>query len=239
MTDVTLVTGAAGALGTELVRTLSRRGDRLVLVDGAPAKQRLETLAAELGGGCVVAGDLTDDATWAEAMPRIERELGAPPGLAALVAGGWRGGGPLHAMPAKEEDETWRAMMSANLETVHRSFARLLPPMVARKRGSIVVVGARAAVQPWTSAGASAYATSKAAVVALAQTVAAEVVQDGVRINAVMPSTMDTPSNRRTMPKADPAKWVALDSAAGVIAFLLSDAARDVSGAAIPLYGRS
>jgi NAD(P)-dependent dehydrogenase (short-subunit alcohol dehydrogenase family) len=236
MTDVALVTGAGGALGGEVARALSKRGDRVVLVGDARARSRLEELAASLKNASVVAGDLTDPATWDEALPRIERELGAPPSLAALVAGAWRGGKPLHE---ERGDETWRAMMSANLETVHVSLARLLPAMVAARRGSIVVVGTRAAVQPWTSAGAAAYAASKSAVVALAQAVAAEVLEAGVRVNAILPSTMDTPANRAAMPGVDPARWVSLGSAAGVIAFLLSDAARDVSGAALPIYGRA
>ena len=236
MTDVALVTGAAGALGGEVARKLAARGDRVVLVDGAGARARLEQLAATLPGACVVAGDITDDATWSEAMPRIERELGAAPSLAALIAGGWRGGKPLHE---EKSDETWAAMMTANVETVHRSLARLLPSMVAGKRGSVVVIGSRAVEQPWTSANAAAYAASKSAVVALARAVAAEVLEHGVRVNAILPSTMDTPANRAAMPKADPGKWVSLDSAAGVVAFLLSDAARDISGVALPVYGRS
>jgi NAD(P)-dependent dehydrogenase (short-subunit alcohol dehydrogenase family) len=236
MTEVALVTGAAGALGGEVARTLSERGDRVVLFDGAGARPRLEQLAATLKGACVVAGDLLSDATWDEALPRIERDLGALPSLAALVAGGWRGGRPLHE---RQGDDTWRAMMDANLETVHRSLARLLPAMVARKHGSVVVVGSRAAVQPSSSAGSAPYAASKAAVVALAQAVAAEVLEHGVRVNAILPSTMDTPANRAAMPKADPTRWVSLASAAGLVAFLLSDGARDVSGAAIPVYGRA
>jgi NAD(P)-dependent dehydrogenase (short-subunit alcohol dehydrogenase family) len=239
MTDVALVTGADGALGSEVARTLAARGDRVVVAGSAEGKARLEQLASTLPSACVVAGDLTDDATWREALPRVARELGAPPALAALVAGGWRGGKPLHEQAPEHEDEVWRAMMSANLETVHKGFARLLPAMVAGKRGSIVVVGSRVVEQPWTGAGSAAYAASKAAAVALAQAVAAEVLEHGVRINAVLPSTMDTPANRAAMPKADPARWVSLGSAAGVIAFLLSDAARDVSGAAVRLYGRS
>ncbi len=236
MTEVALVTGAAGALGGEIARTLSRRGDRIVLFDSGAARARLEQLAATLKGACVVSGDLLSDATWDEALPRIERELGAPPSLAALVAGAWRGGKPLHE---QQGDETWRAMMNANLETVHRSLARVLPAMVARKHGSIVVIGSRAAVQPSTSAGSAAYAASKAAVVALAQAVAAEVLEQGVRVNAILPSTMDTPANRTAMPKADPARWVSLASAAGVVAFLLSEDARDISGTALPVYGRA
>jgi NAD(P)-dependent dehydrogenase (short-subunit alcohol dehydrogenase family) len=111
--------------------------------------------------------------------------------------------------------------------------------MVARKRGSIVVIGSRAAVNPETSANAAAYAASKAALLALARAVAAEVLAHGVRVNAVLPSTMDTPANRAAMPDVDPGRWVSLGSAAGLVAFLLSDEARDVSGAAVPIYGRA
>ena len=236
MSQVALVTGAAGALGSEVARVLSARGQKLALVDSERGRPRLEALAASLGGASVVAGDIALEATWAEAMPRIERELGAAPSQAALVAGAWRGGKPLYE---EAGDDVWRTMMEANLETVHRSLRALLPPMVARKRGAIVVIGSRAAVEPATSARSAAYAASKAAVVALAQVVAAEVLGAGVRVNAVLPSTMDTPANRAAMPGVDPGKWVSLASAAGVVAFLLGDEARDISGAALPVYGRA
>jgi NAD(P)-dependent dehydrogenase (short-subunit alcohol dehydrogenase family) len=235
MTDVALVTGAAGALGAEVARTLSARGHAIALVDVAASEERLRELAATLARASVVTGDIAAPATWTEAMPRIERELGAPPSMAALIAGGWRGGKPLY----ESGDDAWQAMMTSNLETVHQSLRALLPSMVASRRGSIVVIGSRVAVQPATGAGGAAYTASKAAVVALAQVVAAEVLESGVRVNAVLPSTMDTASNRASMPKADPSRWVSLASAAGVVAFLLSDDARDVSGAAVPLYGRS
>jgi NAD(P)-dependent dehydrogenase (short-subunit alcohol dehydrogenase family) len=234
--QVALVTGAAGALGSEVARTLASAGARLVLADAAPATERLEALAKELGGGCIVAGDIALSATWAEASQRISREAGGFPSMAALIAGAWRGAKPLHA---ESSDDIWEMMMQANLATVYRSLRFVLPSMVSRQHGSIVVIGARAAVQPWTSANAAGYATSKAAVVALAQAVAAEVLEHGVRVNAVMPSTMDTPANRAAMPGADPTHWVSLPSAAGVIAFLLGDGARDISGAAIPIYARS
>lgn len=234
--EVALVTGAAGALGSEVARTLSKGGSKLALVDGPQARERLEALAKSLGSACIVAGDITLEATWAEAMPRIARELGAPPTRAALVAGGWRGGKTLHE---ETGDDVWSAMMNANLETVHRTLRAVLPPMVAQKRGSIVVIGSRAVEQPATSARAAAYAASKAAVVALARAVAAEVLEHGVRINAILPSALDTPANRAAMPKADPSKWVSLASAAAVIAFLLGDDSRDISGAAVPVYGRA
>jgi NAD(P)-dependent dehydrogenase (short-subunit alcohol dehydrogenase family) len=234
--EVALVTGAAGALGAEVARTLYRRAHKLVLVDSEASKDRLLQLATSLGGASVVAGDITAEETWTAALPRIEQETGASPSLAALIAGGWRGGRPLHE---ERGDEVWRAMMSANADTVYRSLRALLPAMVSRRRGSVVVVGSRAAQQPWTSARSAAYAASKAAVVALAQAVAAEVLDDGVRVNAILPSTLDTPANRAAMSGADPSHWVSLSSAAEVIAFLLSDEARDISGAAVPVYGRA
>jgi NAD(P)-dependent dehydrogenase (short-subunit alcohol dehydrogenase family) len=234
--DVALVTGAAGALGGEVARVLHAQGSAMVLVDTEQHEDRLKALAKSLGGACVVAGDIASQAVWAEAMPRIEREAGAAPTRAALVAGTWRGGKALHE---ETDDSTWQTLMHANLETVYRSLRVLLPPMVARGKGSVVVIGSRAAVAPSTSARAAAYAASKAAVVALAEAAAAEVVGRGVRVNAVLPSTLDTPANRAAMPKADATKWVSLGSAAGVIAFLLGEEARDISGVAVPVYGRA
>jgi NAD(P)-dependent dehydrogenase (short-subunit alcohol dehydrogenase family) len=234
MPDVALVTGAAGALGAQVARTLSERGHKVALLDSTASAARLDDLASALGNACAVAGDLASESTWREAASRIERELGAAPSLAALIAGAWRGGRPLHE---EENDDTWRAMMTANVETVYRGLRALLPAMVASGHGSVVVVGSRAAAEPWTSAGSAAYAASKASVVALAQAAAAEVRDRGVRVNAILPSTLDTPANRKAMPGADPTRWVTLASAASVVAFLLSDDARDVRGAALPVYG--
>jgi NAD(P)-dependent dehydrogenase (short-subunit alcohol dehydrogenase family) len=114
-----------------------------------------------------------------------------------------------------------------------------LPAMVAAGNGSVVVVGSRVVEQPWTGAGAVAYAASKSAVVAMARATASEVLEHGVRVNAVLPSTLDTPANRTAMPNADPSRWVPLAAAATVIAFLLSDDAKHISGASVPIYGRA
>ena len=236
--SVVVITGAAGALGSEVARHLAAKNYKVALVDVPAAAARLDELAKELHGAAAPA-DITSAAAWRELLPRIEREWGAPPSHAALIAGGWQGGAALHEQLAEDEGARWQAMMSANLETVHRSLAALVPPMVAQTRGSIVVVGARGVERPWTNAGSAAYGASKSAAVALALAVASEVLAHGVRVNAIMPSTLDTPANRRAMPTTDFSKWVSPASAAGVIAFLLSDDARDISGAAIPVYGRA
>jgi len=231
MSQVTLITGAAGALGSVVAAELSRQGHRIAAVDLPRSAERL----AALSGMLPLPFDTNSADLWREKLAQVERELGPVTG-AVLIAGGWQGGGPLHE---RQDDAIWRAMLGANLESAYRALRALLPGMVARKAGSVVVIGSRAAVRPDTSAGAAEYAATKSAVVALAQATAAEVLEHGVRVNALLPSTLDTPANRHAMPKADPTRWVAPDSLAGVVGFLLSDAARDLSGAAIPVYGKS
>jgi NAD(P)-dependent dehydrogenase (short-subunit alcohol dehydrogenase family) len=230
---VCVVTGAAGALGESVSRRLAR-DYRLVLVNRSP-HEGMARQARELKAG-VALFDVSDAAAWTEQLAKMTAELGEPPTRAALVAGGWSGGKSLHEAP---DDEAFQRMLRLNLETVHQSLRALLPAMVAQGNGSIVLVGSRVADRPWSGVRASAYTASKAAAVALAEAVAAEVLMHGVCVNAVLPSTLDTPANRAAMPKANAADWVSTDSCAEVIAFLLSDAARDVSGARVPVYGKA
>jgi NAD(P)-dependent dehydrogenase (short-subunit alcohol dehydrogenase family) len=231
--EVIIVTGASGALGGALVRVLA--ADARVVAIGRGVEQA--KLDAELGAGRALAAafDLVSRAGWAELDARLVRE-GLEASGAVLAAGGWKGGRKLHE---ESDDATWTAMLGANLETARVSLQALLPGMVARKRGSVVIVGSRAAERPWESAKAAAYAASKAAVVALASAVAAEVRDASVRVNVILPSTIDTPQNRAAMPKSDASRWVSPESIANVAKFLLSDASRDVSGAAIPVYGNA
>ena len=233
---VTVVTGAAGGLGAEVVADLIARGQRVAAVDRPAAAERLQAMCAQHGAACLaVPLDALSGTEWQSALERIEASLGAPRG-AVLLAGGWQGGVPFHDAAS---DATWQTMLELNLETARRSLHAVLRGMVARKQGSVVLIGARAAERPWESTGASAYAVAKSAVVSLARVVAAEVLEQGVRVNTVLPSVIDTAANRRAMPKADPGRWVSPTSLAQVIAFLLSDSARDVSGASLPVYGRA
>jgi NAD(P)-dependent dehydrogenase (short-subunit alcohol dehydrogenase family) len=234
---IAAITGGAGALGSTLARTLVSAGYKVALLDMERSRDRLASLVTELGKDVAFGhvGDFASRKAWDGTLQAIAGGLGGVPTHAALVAGGWDGGAPLH----EAKDDSYTKMMSANAETVFHALHALLGGMVAAKHGSIVVIGSRAVERPWTSSGAAAYAASKSAAVTLAQAAAAEVLASGVRINAILPSTMDTAANRSAMPLVDPSTWVSLESAAGVIAFLLSDAARDVSGAAIPVYGRA
>jgi NAD(P)-dependent dehydrogenase (short-subunit alcohol dehydrogenase family) len=234
---VAVITGGAGALGSTLARLLVGRGWKVALYDVEATKARLDDLRKELGAEKVAthAGDFTLASTWDAALTSTKAAFGEMPAHAALIAGGWSGGTPLHA---EKDDATYETMITTNLDTAYRAMRALLPVFVANEGGSIVVVGSRAAVRPWTSSGAAAYAAAKAGVVALAEAAAQEVLHKGVRVNAILPSTMDTRANRAAMPKADPSDWVSLESAAKLIAFLFHEDARDITGAAIPIYGR-
>ena len=230
MAQVTIVTGAAGALGSAVVARLRAQGHAIAAID--PYREGLRALGEEV---MPLTFDTNAEAAWTEALAQITAKLGAPTGL-VLVAGGWKGGGPLHE---RQDDAVWSSMFALNVDSVHRALRAVLPGMVERKAGSVVVIGARPAVRPELGAGAAEYTATKSAAVALAQVVAAEVLPFGVRVNAILPSVIDTAANRRAMPDADAAKWVAPDSLGRVVGFLLSDDSSDISGAAIPVYGRS
>lgn len=225
------VTGAAGALGTTLCRVLVDAGADLLALDREASQGRLEALAKDLG--CRQATlDVAEPSAWEKL-----RESGELSGLsgAVLVAGGWDGGAPFHEAPVDQ----LATQLHLNLVSAGVSMQALLKPMIQHGNGSLVVIGSKNAVSPELGAKSAAYTASKAGVVALAKAVAAELVEQGVRVNAVLPSTIDTPANRGAMPKAEPSRWVTPKSLAETICFLLSDASRDVSGAALPVYGRS
>jgi NAD(P)-dependent dehydrogenase (short-subunit alcohol dehydrogenase family) len=113
----------------------------------------------------------------------------------------------------------------------------VLPHLIEAGAGAIVLVSTRAALQPF--AGAAGYISSKAAVIALVKALAVEYRDEGVRANAILPSVIDTPGNRASMPDADFGKWVTPAEIAGVIAFLASEQSAPTSGAAVPVYGRA
>jgi NAD(P)-dependent dehydrogenase (short-subunit alcohol dehydrogenase family) len=232
------ITGGGGAFASALAKELAAKGYKVALFDTEGASERLAAVAKDVGTDKAFsyASDFGSATAWAAALEATKGALGGLPTHAVLAAGGWAGGVPLHEA---KDDSVYEQMMKKNVDSAYRALRAMLPAMVAAQRGSIVVVGSRAVERPWTSTGAAVYAAAKAAVVTLAQTVAQEVLAHGVRVNAILPSTLDTPANRASMPNDDPSRWVSLSSAASVVAFLLSDDARDVSGAAIPLYGRA
>jgi NAD(P)-dependent dehydrogenase (short-subunit alcohol dehydrogenase family) len=230
--EAVVITGAGGALGSALVAELSLGERRVVAVGRGLVQAKLDET---YGAGRVTAAalDVTSRDVWSALLAGLERDGVAVTG-AVLAAGGYRGG---EAVAESKDERALESMLAANVATAHASLAALLPGMVAQRRGSVVVIGSAASVRPWQSPGSAAYAASKAALLALAQATAAEVHRAGVRVNAILPSTIDTPQNRTAMPGEDFSKWVTPASIAGVVSFLLSEASRDVSGAAIPVYG--
>ena len=146
------------------------------------------------------------------------------------LAGGYR-----WTRVADTDDATLEHLLDLNLRTTFAMCRAAAPALVAAGGGAIVNVSARAALRG--EAGNGVYGATKAAVLALTQSLSAELKGDGVNVNAVLPSIIDTPANRKAMPKSDPATWVAPADLASVIVFLASDAAAAIHGAAIPVYG--
>jgi NAD(P)-dependent dehydrogenase (short-subunit alcohol dehydrogenase family) len=149
------------------------------------------------------------------------------------LAGGFRMGEAVHETSAR----TWDVLMDLNARTVLHMAHAVVPGMLAAGGGRIVNVGAFAAREGAARMGA--YVASKAAVIRLTESMAAELREHGVNVNCVLPTIIDTPDNRAAMPGADPARWVAPTDLAAVIVFLASDAARAIHGAAVPVTGLS
>ena len=153
-------------------------------------------------------------------------------GVVNLV-GGFDAPGRVHEVPFERFEEQFRL----NLRPTYLVTQAALRSMIAGSGGAIVCVGTRAALEPF--AGAAGYIASKAAVLAFVRALAVEYRDQGVRANAILPSVIDTPANRRSMPDADHDRWVKPDAIAGVIAHLLSADSAPTSGALVPVYGRA
>jgi NAD(P)-dependent dehydrogenase (short-subunit alcohol dehydrogenase family) len=181
----------------------------------------------------LVQADLFDRDAVGEAVTRAAGDADAPlRGLVNLV-GGFDAPGRVHEIPLERFEEQFRL----NLRATYLVTQAALPHMITAGGGSIVCVGTRAALEPFE--GAAGYISSKAAVLAFARAVAVEYRDDGVRCNAILPSVIDTPANRESMPNSDHDRWVKPAEIAGAIAYLLSDDAGPTSGALLPVYGRA
>jgi NAD(P)-dependent dehydrogenase (short-subunit alcohol dehydrogenase family) len=229
MASSAIVTGGTGGLGAAVVTRLLDEGWRVVV----PwiAEHELERVRQREGLELVQA-DLFDPPASEDVVARADLSDAPLRGLVNLV-GGFAAAGRVHETSVEEFEMQFRL----NLRSTYRMTQACIPPMLEHGRGSIVCTSSRAAVQPFK--GAAGYVASKAAVIAFAQAVAVEYRDDGIRCNAILPSVIDTPANRASMPNADFDRWVKPEQIAGVIATLLSDDTEPVSGAAIPVYGRA
>jgi len=228
---VVVITGAAGNLGRAVAQAFSARGARLALVD-----LKAQALAAAFGAESEQQMFATANLMKAEeadaAAQSVIARLGRIDALCNL-AGGFRMGTPVHDTEAK----TWDFLFGLNFHTVQHMAHAVVPQMIKQGSGKIVNIGAFSAQRGLAQMGA--YIASKSAVIRITESMAAELRDKGINVNCVLPTIIDTPENRADMPDADPGKWVAPADLAEVIAFLASDAARAVHGAALPVTGLS
>jgi len=226
-----LITGAAGNLGRAVAEAFAQRGANLVLID-----LKLDALEKVFGTGnpkqLLAPTNLLEqaqvDLAAQKAIDRFQRI-----DVLANLAGGFRMGEPVHAT----SDATWNFLLDLNARTLLHAVRAVVPRMLAQGGGKIVNVGAFAAQKGAAQMGG--YIAAKSAVIRLTETLAAELREKNINVNCVLPTIIDTPENRSSMPGADPARWVAPADLANVIAFLASDAARAIHGAALPVTSLS
>jgi NAD(P)-dependent dehydrogenase (short-subunit alcohol dehydrogenase family) len=229
---VALVTGAAGNLGRAVAATLAAQGASVVALDRSA--QPLEAMVAALPrpeAHLALAGvDLSDPAACEAAVAQAVARHGRLDGVMHTVGGfAW---GLLDEAGA----ELFEQMFRINVLTTANLFRAAIAAMRPAGRGSLVATGAMAALK--AGAGMAAYSASKAGVLRLVESYADELRPTGLRVNAVLPGTIDTPQNRASMPGADTSGWVQPAQIAEVVAFLLSDAASGVTGALVPVTGK-
>jgi NAD(P)-dependent dehydrogenase (short-subunit alcohol dehydrogenase family) len=231
---VVVIAGGTGGLGNAVSRAFLEQDAKVVVSyrkeEGfAALKQAAGAKASALEGFEV---DVTDEGATSEFVGSILSRHGRVDAVVNTI-GGYAGGVALWELETKVFD----GMLSLNLRSGYSLARAVVPTMLKQKHGAIVNVAAKAAFDH--GAGASAYAASKAAAVALMDSLAADLKGTGVRVNSILPSIIDTAANRRAMPNADFAAWPKPEEIAQVVLFLCSDSAAAVHGAALPVYGNS
>lgn len=223
-----LITGASGHLGRAVAEAFRAQGARLILLDrqAPPA----DTVADATDRTLFLEVDLLDRQKVSQAIAHACDRFGDITTV-CHIAGGFRMGEAVH----ETTEGTWDFLMDLNARSFINVAAATVPVLLRRGGGKVVAVGAGAAARGGAHMGA--YAASKSALIRLTESMSAELKDKGIHVNCVLPSIIDTPDNRRAMPDADPASWIAPAALADVIAFLASDAARAIHGAAIPVSG--
>jgi len=230
---VILITGAAGNLGEATARAFYNAGASLALVDNREDRlpqvfNDLDSVRVFFIGGVDVTNETAVAGMATKAMKKYDRI-----DVLCNIAGGFKMGTAVQETPLSD----WEFMLNLNAKSVFLVSRAIIPHMLAQGSGHIVSVAARAGLEG--KAKMAPYIVSKSAVIRLTESMAAELKDAGITANCILPGTIDTPQNRAAMPKADFSKWVAPEALADVMLFLASDAARAVTGAAVPVYGRS
>ena len=231
---VVLVAGGTGGLGSAVSLAFLAEGARVIAT--YRHAEKLDALKHAAGGQTGVLEGVQVDATDESAVAALIEDVAKRHGcLNAVVncVGAYAGGTTLW----ETESKVFEQMLQLNLHSGFALARAVMPVMLRQKRGVLVNIASKAAVDH--GAGASAYAASKAAAVALMDSLAADVKGTGVRVNSVLPSIIDTEANRKAMPTAAFDQWPKPEEIARVILFLASDQARLIHGASIPVYGNS
>ena len=226
--QVIIVTGAAGNVGSALATLLASRGARIAAVD--TAKDRLEAVTAGLSGSghlALPSYDLADFAATAALVAEVRATCGRLDSVGTTV------GGFAMAKLADAGPEQWEAMFKLNVKTTWNIYRAAVPVIREAGGGALVGIGSAAGLKG--SGQMAAYSATKSAVMRLTESLADELRRDRIRVNAVLPTTIDTPQNRAAMPGADMSRWVTPAEVAEVMAFLLSGRASGITGALVPV----
>jgi NAD(P)-dependent dehydrogenase (short-subunit alcohol dehydrogenase family) len=222
-----LVTGANGGLGTHVTKTLLDAG--FTVVGLSPRIQQSDFNHPNF---IALPATLNSLDSAKKAVDSVIARCGKIDVLAHLV-----GGFTMGQTVAATDDATWQRMFDANLNSAFHILRAVIPEMRKAGGGRIIAIGSRQAEEPAPTIGA--YSASKAALVSLMKTVALENKDAGITANVILPGTIDTPANRKDIPGPDVSTWVQPDSIASLIVWLAGEAGIDVTGAAIPVYGRA
>jgi NAD(P)-dependent dehydrogenase (short-subunit alcohol dehydrogenase family) len=233
---VAVVAGATGALGRVVVKTLLDHG--MLVVSAYRREERLRELEDFLDRAkdvlFSVQTDVTNEGSVQGLFQQVVSKCGRVDILLNLV-GAFKGSADM--VNTRESD--WDFMMDVNLKSAFLCSKAALPHMIRQNYGKIVSVSSRAASEKRYRSKADAYAVSKAGIIVLTEVMAEETRKYDINVNCIMPSTIDTPSNRNSFPDADFSKWVKPEQVAKVILFLVSDDSKAISGASIPVYGKA
>jgi NAD(P)-dependent dehydrogenase (short-subunit alcohol dehydrogenase family) len=223
---ISLVTGANGGLGTYVTKALLDAGSTVIGL--AP---KIQQSAFNHPNFTALPATLDSLAAARKAADSVIARFGKIDILAHLV-----GGFTMGQTIADTDDSTFQRMFDMNLYAAFHILRAVIPHMRKAQSGRIIAIGSRAVENPGPTVGA--YSASKAALISLMKTVALENKDAGITANTILPETMDTPTNRKAIPGADTSKWVQPASVASLIVWLAGEGGKDVTGAAIPVYGR-
>ena len=229
---IALIAGGTGGLGRAVGLAFLQESARVIVTYRREEEfVALQREAGMLAGSLIgLALDATDAIATQQAIEKLVAENGGI-GILVNTIGAYLGGSPLWSI----SPDQWDRMIALNLRSGYSLCRALAPVMLRQGGGAIINVASRAAFDH--AAGSAAYAASKAAAVAMIDSLAADLRGKGVRVNSVVPSIFDTEANRKAMPNSDFAKWPKPEDIAKVILFLCSDEARLIHGASVPVYG--